>query len=194
MARHYILTDNGSVCDNVVVDKISRPGFTLRSPSWASLASQIKVALLSLTFRDIHDRSDFRQEYSTVYDIGDPRKPLEKDWFALQKHASRWTNDLAGRASPKREYALEHILKWQILRDFIEEDKDTNPLASRCVHLHIWFLNSMPKGNHKVTVAKNNGELGKNDRFDYEDRDYTLDTWDQAKQPTPRMIEWIGTS
>jgi hypothetical protein len=124
-----------------------------------------------------------------VYDTGDPQKPLEKEWFELKRHDARWKKDLDGRAE-NRCYAAEHVLEWQLLRDFIEADKHIQ--QSRCAHLEKWFLEDMPKGkSHKVKVAKDNGRLGTNNRFDFEDQDFTLDEWKNDALPIPRLIEWI---
>ncbi|EAT79447.2 hypothetical protein SNOG_13120 [Parastagonospora nodorum SN15] len=136
--------------------------------------------------------------YSRVYDIGDPQKPDEKEWFQLRKRDKKWKVDLNGRAG-ERIYAAEHVLEWHLLKDFIEEDKELNE-KSRCAHLYKWFLKSMPKGNIKVKVAKNDGELGKKDRsknnekletkdrFTYEEKDYTLDKWEFAETPYELVI------
>jgi hypothetical protein len=127
-----------------------------------------------------------------VYDTGDPRKPLQKEWFELGKRDARWTKDLDGR-NENRCYSAEHVLEWQLLVDFIEEEKDTNLLGSRCVHLYEWFLEYMPKGkSHKVKVAKDKGKLGTNNRFDFEDKDYSMDGWDFTKQKNPMYITWIS--
>jgi hypothetical protein len=71
----------------------------------------------------------------------------------------------------KRCYDAEHVLEWQLLRDFIQEDfakKDD----SRCALLWKFFHKTkMPKIKHKVMVAKNNGKMI-NGHFDYETTDY----------------------
>ncbi|KAH5789298.1 hypothetical protein HBI88_049860 [Parastagonospora nodorum] len=172
------------VCKGVRIEKNSptAAGIHLHSPTWETVDILIDT-------------------YSRVYDIGDPQKPDEKEWFQLRKRDKKWKVDLNGRAG-ERIYAAEHVLEWHLLKDFIEEDKELNE-KSRCAHLYKWFLKSMPKGNIKVKVAKNDGELGKKDRsknnekletkdrFTYEEKDYTLDKWEFAETPVPRLIEWI---
>lgn len=108
----------------------------------------------------------------------------------MKKREDKWTNDIAGRKATERCYAAEHILEWQLLRDFIEADKSLGS-SSRCAHLEKWFLEPMPKTNYKVKVAKNSGELQSNDHFDYEDMDHGFSRWENKDQPVPRYIEWI---
>lgn len=145
---------------------------------------------LSQNWNQLRDRADLLQNYKMVYDTGDPRKPLEKEWFELQQRDTRWKKDLDGRKKD-RCYAAEHILEWQLLAEFIEADKKSP--ASRCVHLYEWFMEAMPKGkSHKVKVAKYKGKLAPNGHFDFEDQDYNLDKWDLSKQRDPMYINWIS--
>jgi hypothetical protein len=64
---------------------------------------------------------------------------------------------------------------------------------SVCAHLIEWFLGDLPAGTHKVKVAKNNGNPTnngnpKNDRIEYEEKDYELRPWNY-KPHKPRYIE-----
>ncbi|KAH8711916.1 hypothetical protein GQ44DRAFT_776460 [Phaeosphaeriaceae sp. PMI808] len=135
------------------------------------------------------------KKYGIVYDTGDPTKPLKEEWFQLQQRKQRWTEDLVGRTSkgnnkPKRCYAAEHVLEWQLLKRFIEADKDS--MNSRCWLLFEFLSEPMPKGAFKVKVAKNDGKLDKDNHFEYEDKDHSLDKWKHEVVKVPRVIDWIS--
>ena len=127
-----------------------------------------------------------------VYDTGDPTEPLKKEWFEMQLRNKRWNKDLVGRtpSGANRCYAAEHVLEWQLLKQFIEADKKRGD-ESRCAHLYQYFLEEIPKASYKVKVAKNNGKLEKNNHFEYEEKDYSFDKWTNKEQDVPRAIDWI---
>ncbi|KAF1851751.1 uncharacterized protein K460DRAFT_271464 [Cucurbitaria berberidis CBS 394.84] len=132
--------------------------------------------------------------YGMVYDTGDPTEPLKKEWFELQQRKKRWTKDLVGRKptkgnKPRRCYAAEHVLEWQLLQEFIEADSMKGQ-ESRCMLLFKYFGEKMPKATYKVKVARNNGKLGTNNHFEYEDRDHTLDRW-KEDEPKERRYELV---
>jgi hypothetical protein len=126
--------------------------------------------------------TDQAQSYGKVYDTGDPQKPFDKEWFEVKNRKTRWGGTC--------RYATEHILEWQLLQDFIEGDKGQGS-NSRCAHLQEWFLGSMPTSAYKVKVAKNDGELQKDNHFEYEDKDYGFGGFKFEAQ-NPRYIDWIG--
>jgi hypothetical protein len=113
----------------------------------------------------------------------------------MRRRDQRWTNDLVGRKnkpSSNRCYDAEHVLEWQVLRAFIEQDIEKDD--SRCSFLYKHFLtNDMPLKNHKVQVAKNNGKLKADGHSDYEEKEYEFAKWQNKAMPKPRAIDWIGT-
>ncbi|KAH5087525.1 hypothetical protein HBI73_146840 [Parastagonospora nodorum] len=155
------------VCEGIV--GAQKDGFTIISPTYTA-------------------KNELEKTYGKVYDIGDPRKPFEKEWFQLKNRGKQWTDDLHGRG--KRCYATEHILEWQLLQDFIEHDKDKKD-QSLCAHLINWFLEDMPVNKYKVKVANKEGKLEEDDHFEYEDKEYILEPWNYKDQ-RPRYIEWIS--
>lgn len=129
-----------------------------------------------------------------VYDIGDPTEPLKDEWFELRNRNKRWTKDLPGRTRSKRCYAAEHVLEWQLLKTFIEADKENGP-TSRCAFMEKFFLDEIkgiPRTKHKVQVAKDDGRLGKDNKFEFEERLYDFDQWTSKTQKVPRPIDWIS--
>lgn len=133
-----------------------------------------------------------------VYDTGDPTEPLKKEWFELQQRQTRWTSHLTGRLSssgekdPNRCYAAEHVLEWQLLKLFIDEDQKKGS-ESRCWSLLKHFNEELPKASYSVKVAKNNGKLGTDNHFEFESKDHSFDGWENKDQIKPRLIDWIGT-
>jgi hypothetical protein len=69
------------------------------------------------------------------YDIGDPTEPLKPDWFLFRKWSQPWEEDIDGK-QPKapRCYHVEHVIEWQVFKQFVEADKDKND-DSRCALL-----------------------------------------------------------
>jgi hypothetical protein len=107
------------------------------------------------------------QTYKMVYDTGDPRDPEAKDWFLLKVHDKKWKKDVSDEKG-ERCYDAEHVLEWQMLQDFIEEDKDKGD-NSRCAHLLKYFTQSMPLDDIEVEVAKDYKKALKfGEHFDYE--------------------------
>jgi len=108
-----------------------------------------------------------------VYDTDDPTKPLEPGWFKLIRRNDRWPNDIPGRANQERCYHVEHVLEWQLLKKFIEEDKGATD--SRCVFMYKYFVDpsqAIRNKKFKVKAAKDYGKLNTKDQFDYEDKDH----------------------
>jgi hypothetical protein len=134
-----------------------------------------------------------------VYDTGNPTEPLKRDWFELKVHDKKWNADLVGRTGGDRCYAAEHVLEWQLLKQFIQDDMDQGA-QSRCAFLYTYFIdNKMPRKTHKVQVAKQNAvnvppELDKNGHFDYEEASYDFSKWNTVYGvKDPRAIDWICT-
>ncbi|KAH7346961.1 hypothetical protein BKA66DRAFT_433113 [Pyrenochaeta sp. MPI-SDFR-AT-0127] len=125
------------------------------------------------------------QNYEMVYDTGDPTEPLKKEWFELQGRKKRWTKDLVGRQpqgkNPNRCYAAEHVLEWQLLKAFINADKDKKD-ESRCALLLKYFNEPIPIADHNVKVGKDKGKLGTDNHFEYEDKEYAF------------AFQWPGTA
>jgi hypothetical protein len=85
------------------------------------------------------------------------------------------------------------VLEWNLLKTFIEADKDKGD-DSRCVFLYKYFLeDTMPLKNYKVQVAKDNGKLKSDGHFDYEEKEFEFGKWKHSVQKKPRPIDWIGT-
>jgi hypothetical protein len=134
-----------------------------------------------------------------VYDTGDPTEPLKSEWFELKSRNKRWTNDLVGRGpgpqTTTRCYAAEHVLEWQMLTSFIEEDR-TKDDDSRCAFLITYFAKTkMPKTIHKVQAAKDKGKLEPNKHFTYDEVDYDFSKWVHGKgkdKRDPTTLDWIG--
>jgi hypothetical protein len=90
----------------------------------------------------------------------------------LERLDTRWSS---GGVGVKRCYHAEHVLEWQMLTSFLEEDKaDPN---SRCEYMHQYFTQPINLDNHKVKVAKKDGELDSKDRFVYEDKLFEFSKW-----------------
>jgi hypothetical protein len=133
------------------------------------------------------------QRTARYYDTGDPTKPLDAKWFQLESLTQGWTSDMATTSpNKKRCYQVEHVLEWQLLTKFIEEDKDKDD-TSRCAHLYKYFLKDLPTFDYKIKVAKDDGKLDSNDHFEYEEKEYEFSKWDVKAQTKPRMIDWIST-
>jgi hypothetical protein len=97
------------------------------------------------------------------------------------------------RNTGKRCYDAEHVLEWQLLSMFIEEDTKTAGDNSRCVFLYKYFVNEkMPMDKHKVQSAKDNGKLT-NGHFVYEETEVDFSKWNNKAQKEPRAIDWIST-
>lgn len=132
-----------------------------------------------------------------VFDTGDPTQHLKREWFELRQHDTVWSQDIPGRTGTShRCYDAEHVLEWQLLKQFIEEDKEDGE-KSRCELVHRYFGKEMedPEVKHKVKRAKNNGRLGPNDHFDYEEVDFSLDPWNLELgegEKDRRYIDWIS--
>jgi len=127
-----------------------------------------------------------------VYDTGDPTEPLKSEWFNLKRRDKRWTKDIVGRKKPTRCYEAEHVLEWQLLKSFIEADKIRSS-KSRCAFMHKFFINpDFPRSQHRVQVAKDNGKLGKDGKFQFEEKQYDFSDWKIMDQKDPRPIDWIG--
>jgi len=125
--------------------------------------------------------------------------PDKGEWFRLGRLDERHT-----KVRKDRCYEAEHVLEWQTLMRFIDEDKSKGP-NSLCAFLYKFYEDDIPKDKYKVKVAKKKGELGPNDRAEYEDLDYDLSQWKferpekkgKKKQPamtipTLKAIDYIG--
>jgi hypothetical protein len=138
----------------------------------------------------IGKRIDKVQTYKRVYDTGDPTEPLKPEWFKLKRRDERWKKDIVGRKND-RCYEVEHVLEWQLLAQFITADMDKGP-DSRCAFLKKYFIEEkLEMKTYKVKVAKDNGKLGTNGHFDYEDGDYLFSKYVSKSQKEPRAIDWI---
>jgi hypothetical protein len=127
------------------------------------------------------------------YDTGDPTEPLNPDWFQFKQWSQPWKDDIDGK-QPKapRCYHVEHVLEWQVFKQFVEADKDKND-DSRCALLQKYFKQNLPSFDYKVQVAKGSGELNsKYDRFYYEEKKYEFGKFKVGTNTQPRMIDWIS--
>ncbi|KAF1999304.1 hypothetical protein P154DRAFT_564081 [Amniculicola lignicola CBS 123094] len=79
---------------------------------------------------------EIQSRYSEVYDFKSPLSPDEEDWFALENIKGRSTaKDHNGN---KREYAVEHVLEWHLLLDFLRGAGETRQ-GSRCALFQNYF-------------------------------------------------------
>jgi hypothetical protein len=121
---------------------------------------------------------------------------MKSAWFKLESRKERWTLKNVGKpgvvTSPERCYDAEHVLEWQLLAAFIEEDKNQKD-QSRCALLMKYFEKDLPKTTYKIKAAKDNGKLDQNNRFNYADTDYAFDKWNVGSIKTPRAIDYIST-
>ncbi|KAF2824664.1 hypothetical protein CC86DRAFT_353149 [Ophiobolus disseminans] len=168
------------VCKGVLVNGAAQPGFYLISPTWPTPE----------TLETRHKK----QKTKRIYDTGDPTKPYDIKWFELQVLDERWAKDIAGRKDPARCYDAEHVLEWQLLKTFIEEDM-ASP-NSRCVLMHKYFMQELDKKSYKVKVAKNDGAL-KNDKFELEDGTLDFSNWNVVVKKggsavKPRLIDFVS--
>jgi hypothetical protein len=180
------------------------PGFGIFGPTWRTTSALEKVSRLYPYCPEWF--IERRQDYHRVYDIGDPRYPEDPAWFQLTKRDSKWTSNLVG-VQGQRCYSAEHVLEWQLLNDFIKEDKD-NPSPgkeSRCVAIMKYFLEPMTLKDTTVKVAINPNKAltDKDNKFEYIDTPYK---WSKMKMPefnkkdfpllhglkSPRLIDYIG--
>lgn len=79
----------------------------------------------------------------------------------------------SGTKVPRRCYKAEHVLEWQLLRIFLEENKDKDA-KSRCTFLHRHSENDLPQQKYKVQASKDKEKLT-NNHFDYGETDYAFD-------------------
>ncbi|KAF2749771.1 hypothetical protein M011DRAFT_511825 [Sporormia fimetaria CBS 119925] len=141
------------------------------------------------------DLADLEKAYHRVYDFANPLDPLSPDWFKLKEQDQGWKKNLAGMKK-NRCYAAEHILEWNVLVTFIEDDLETKKDGSRCHFIKKFFggkesgtgAASMPKKDIYVKVAKDyNKALASDAQFDYEDKPYRFSSF----EGDPRPIDWV---
>lgn len=192
-----------SICDQVRLEPggVLQAGFDLISPTWPNVA-QLRTVRLFIPYHNIArgdtnriQRHKKNKHYDRFYDTDDPSKPLEPGWFKLIRRGDPWPNDVPGKANQNRCYNVEHILEWQLLIKFIEENKEATD--SRCVFMHKYFVGASQamKLKFKVKVAKDYGKLNTNNQFDYEDKEYDFTKWSvrlAGQNVEPRPIDYVG--
>ncbi|KAH7075650.1 hypothetical protein BKA63DRAFT_603011 [Paraphoma chrysanthemicola] len=165
---------DSKICEDALFTKDPKDimsGFNIYSPNWPN-------------------PTESEKRNKAVYDTGDPAKPLEPEWFQLKSHEKRW------KANPgkngNRCYDTEHVLEWQMLGQFLQEDKEKGA-DSRCAFLYKYFVQKrMELKTYKVKAAKDKGKLTSKNRFDYEEVDYLFSKYDNKAQVDARVIDWIG--
>ncbi|KAH7090484.1 hypothetical protein FB567DRAFT_546679 [Paraphoma chrysanthemicola] len=163
------------ICDKVSYQGLANdllPTFQLWSPNWPP-------------------PGDTEERNKMVYDTGDPTKPLEPEWFQLECREQRWTTVTPGKKG-NRCYDTEHVLEWQLLAQFIQEDRHKGA-GSRCAFIWKYFTQKkMDLKAYKVKIAKNKGKLDSDGHFEYEDGEFLFDKYENSEQKEPRAIEWIS--
>ncbi|KAF2874711.1 hypothetical protein BDV95DRAFT_665424 [Massariosphaeria phaeospora] len=89
------------------------------------------------TLLTLERRGSPKRAKRPVYDFQDPLSPNEKTWFDFKNIGQMVkAKDENGN---KRGYAVEHILEWHLLTDFLKEDAEKNGPASRCALFYSYF-------------------------------------------------------
>ncbi|KAF2276881.1 uncharacterized protein EI97DRAFT_490465 [Westerdykella ornata] len=88
----------------------------------------------------------------------------------------------------KRCYDAEHVLEWNMLAEFLQEEGYKDDAKSRCHSILEFFEGKMEREDIKVKVAKvYNKALAKGDHFDYEEKTFVS----SKIKDDPRPIDWI---
>lgn len=138
------------------------------------------------------------QKYQMVYDIGNPSKPGEKEWYEFKRHTTKRGQNGPGKT---RAYDAEHVLEWKILKGFIEADKAKGP-ASRCAFIYQFYLHDTIATDVDVLVTKDYKEelASESDRLEFKTESYQYSKVgfkDKDRKPRPIdyvAYQWPGTA